>query len=476
MNTPKVSVIIPAYNGGEYLGEAIQSVLTQSYPHFELIVVDDKSPEDTSQIIRRFTDPRLQLIVHAENQGAVAARKTGVDASSGAIIAFLDQDDLFHPEKLQTHVAFLAQHPAIGVTYNARFELQPNAKTIRTIWQPPATTTLADLVLAFPFSPSDTVLRRPLALREEIWDQSYVLRGKERIFNGAEMILGGRLALAGCKFASVGRALNYRRYHPRRVFSNLAGRCQAERTCQEMILRDPRCPAEVSALRTLAFKNTYLVWAYYAFAQNETALGQAFVREARQHAPALLTGEPAELVLAMLTQTIADGSVDIAEHLNQLFDQFPPEMQHLQKQLDWAIARGYLVRGTQAILWGRREEGQQALTQAIAAGAQLDELFIQNLTADLLNHQKAMGVAATQQALERLAPALAKVSVRNGSRWLRGSYSVNQAFQAYRAGNYRHVAGNVVKAIAYDPRYLLNRGVLSILLRATTGVRIARAT
>jgi glycosyltransferase involved in cell wall biosynthesis len=475
MDTPKVSVIIPAYNGGDYLREAIQSVLTQSYPHLELIVVDDKSPEDTGQIIKQFDDPRLKYLVHQENQGAVAARKTGVDASSGEIIAFLDQDDFFHPEKLQTHVTFLAQNSAIGLTYNARFELQPNSKEIRTIWQPPPSVTLADLVLGFPFSPSDTVLRRALALQADIWDQSYVLRGAERIFNGAEMILGGRLALAGYNFANVGRALNYRRYHPRRVFSNLAGRCTAERTCQEMILTDPRCPDKVRALHKIALMNTYLIWAYYAFAQDETALGQAFLREAVHYHPPLLADRPAELVKFMMTNTAADGSVDLADHLRKIFDQFPHEMKKLATQLDWAIARGYLIRGTQAILWGRPEDGRHYLIQAIAAGAQLDELYIQNLTAELLNHQNALGAAATRQAIDQLVPCLEKASTRNSGRWLRGSYSINQAFQSYRIGDYAQVPRKVVEAISHDPRYLLNRGVLSILFRASTPMRLARA-
>ena len=154
-------------------------------------------------MIQRFDDARLKLIVHAKNQGAVAARKTGVDAASGEIIAFLDQDDLFHPEKLQAHVAFLEQHPEIGLTYNARFEIEAESRVIRGIWQPPQAVTLGDLVLGFPFSPSDTVLRREFAMRPEIWDQSFVLHGEEKIFNGGEIVFGGRLVLGGCKLASV---------------------------------------------------------------------------------------------------------------------------------------------------------------------------------------------------------------------------------------------------------------------------------
>jgi glycosyltransferase involved in cell wall biosynthesis len=97
MTTPTVSVIIPAYNGAEFLAATIQSVLDQTYSNFELIVVDDASTDDTSQVVQQFDDPRVKFIQHQENQGSDVARHTGLQASSGEIIAFLDQDDLFHP-------------------------------------------------------------------------------------------------------------------------------------------------------------------------------------------------------------------------------------------------------------------------------------------------------------------------------------------------------------------------------------------
>ena len=473
MSSPKVSVIIPTYRGADHLGEAIQSVLNQTYPHFELIVVNDVSPDHTDHVLEQFDDPRLIYLVHQENQGAVAARKTGLNASSGDIIFFLDQDDLFLPDKLHTHVTFLEQHPEIGVSYNARFELEDETQAIRGIWEPAETATLADLVLGFPFTPSDTVMRRELALREDIWDQSYTLRTDETIFNGIEIILGGRLALAGCKFASVGRVLNYRRYHPRRVFSKISARCKAEVTCQAMILDDPRCPDEVQALRNRAYMNTYLYWSYYAFAQDETALGQSLLREAVRLNPALVEGQPCELVSFIVYDSASDGSVDMEEHLKKIFDQLPPELASLSNQFDWAIARGYLIRGAQASMWDRPAEGRRYFAQAAEAGAQVDESFIQSLTRQLLSYQRAFGVEATEEVIANLVPCLEEVGNRSGQR-LKGSYSVNQAFWNYQTGVYGQVPKKVVQAITNDPKYMLNRGVLAILLRSTLGIALQR--
>ena len=89
MSSPKVSVIIPTYGGADHLSEAIQSVLDQTYPHFELFVVNDGSPDNTDEVMAKFADPRLIYRVHAQNQGVDQARKTGLDVSTGDIVAFL---------------------------------------------------------------------------------------------------------------------------------------------------------------------------------------------------------------------------------------------------------------------------------------------------------------------------------------------------------------------------------------------------
>ena len=74
MAAPLVSVIVPAYNNAEFLGATIQSVLDQSYPHFELIVVNDASPDNVGEVVQQFRDPRMRTIVHAQNKGLSAAR------------------------------------------------------------------------------------------------------------------------------------------------------------------------------------------------------------------------------------------------------------------------------------------------------------------------------------------------------------------------------------------------------------------
>ena len=160
MRQIKVSVLIPAYNQAKYLGKAIQSVLDQTFTNFELIIVNDGSSDGTDDIVKSFVDPRIKYIVHDQNKGLAATRNTGIRASSGEFVAFLDLDDFFHPEKLKIYMDYVAEHSDVSALYNSRFELNHSQTTIRELWRPPESISLADLVLGFPFAPSDLLLKR----------------------------------------------------------------------------------------------------------------------------------------------------------------------------------------------------------------------------------------------------------------------------------------------------------------------------
>ena len=103
-----VSVIIPCYNQAHFLDEAIESVLTQTYPNREIIVVDDGSTDDTAEVARRYSMVRY---VNRENAGPSAARNAGVEAGHGKYLVFLDADDRLLPEALEIGVDCLRQHP-----------------------------------------------------------------------------------------------------------------------------------------------------------------------------------------------------------------------------------------------------------------------------------------------------------------------------------------------------------------------------
>ncbi len=114
----KFSVVMPVYNVEQFVADAIRSVLNQTYPHFELIIIDDCSPDNSVAICQSFTDSRIKIISHKSNKGLAASRNTGIRAACGDFIAFLDSDDLWHPEKLERHLCHLELNPGVGLSFS----------------------------------------------------------------------------------------------------------------------------------------------------------------------------------------------------------------------------------------------------------------------------------------------------------------------------------------------------------------------
>jgi len=112
-----VSVVIPSYNSAEFVGEAVQSVLRQSWPHREVIVVDDGSTDETRSRLGRFGD--AISVIGQEHRGPASARNAGIRGARGDLIAFLDADDLWMPEKLERSVEALDRRPDAGVVFTA---------------------------------------------------------------------------------------------------------------------------------------------------------------------------------------------------------------------------------------------------------------------------------------------------------------------------------------------------------------------
>lgn len=104
-----ITVITPTYNRAEYLGNAIDSVLKQTYKDFELLVVDDNKPESdarkaTEAVVARYDDPRIRYIKNPQNMGGAASRNVGIFEAKGDYIAFLDDDDMYLPDRLEVQV------------------------------------------------------------------------------------------------------------------------------------------------------------------------------------------------------------------------------------------------------------------------------------------------------------------------------------------------------------------------------------
>ena len=118
MSFVKVSVIIPTYNCARYIGEAIDSVLNQTYRGFEIIVADDGSTDNTKDILKPYINDELIHYIYQPNHGPSAARNTGINVARGEYIAFLDADDLWVPTKLEKQVNFLDNNMNVALVFS----------------------------------------------------------------------------------------------------------------------------------------------------------------------------------------------------------------------------------------------------------------------------------------------------------------------------------------------------------------------
>lgn len=454
MKSTKVSVILPTYNHAKYLAAAVCSVLNQTYADFELIVVNDGSKDHTDDVIAQFTDSRLKYIKHQENRYAAAARNTGIRASSGDLISFFDGDDLMHPEKLQEQVDFLEEHPEIGLSYTGRFEIDQNDNLL-SIYKPPSTINLSDLVMSYPYAPSEVVIRKEWVTHVGLFDESFLFHGED-----PEYFI--RLARQDCAMAGIDRALSYRRRHTGRIFNNLRNVIKDALRPFENIFSDPSCPQEILGLKDRSLAKIHLIWSYIAFNQNETALGQDLIRKSIRLDRSILDIKGDKLVDFLVMTSIREGG-DHEVLLRRIFAQFPPELEWLTLYLESSIAYGYVLRGTREIVIGRTTTGIINICRSGFHENRLYKSFYYIVTDMLLNFENEFGIKVTLNRLQNVSTHLIKISNRKDVRFLKGHYFVNQAFKDYDKGQHKQVIQNLIRAIVTKPGYIMNRGVIARL-------------
>jgi len=114
----EVSILIPTYNRGYVLGQALESALRQTYQDFEILVINDGSTDNTLEVLKSFPSKKIRLIEHPQNRGCSAAYNTGILAAAAPLVAMLDSDDLWKPNYLERQVDFLARHPEADAVFS----------------------------------------------------------------------------------------------------------------------------------------------------------------------------------------------------------------------------------------------------------------------------------------------------------------------------------------------------------------------
>jgi len=344
MMTPEVSVIIPTYNRSSYLRQAVESVLRQTFTDFEAIVVDDGSTDGTGTMIKTLNDSRIRY-EYQTNQGRSVARNNGVDLSQGLYIAFLDDDDLFLPNKLQIQVNALRENPDVGsvasgftyidecnrLIHIARPWLLSHELTVHGFLYEPALLHLAS-----------TLFRRDsLSNLGKCFDHSFHL--------GEDTDFFLRMFLSGIKISWMPTIVASYRLHETGTMSQTEANAysHAVKRLLDKFFRHPGISQELLLERERIYAFHQIVSACRAYGFCQTSYAQQLLEGVLEEFP-----EWEETTfLDLVSRCAGFPQNDPRSFINFVFDHLPPGLSHLEKHRKECFRR-FLQRVAKAGSYG----------------------------------------------------------------------------------------------------------------------------
>lgn len=454
MNLPLVSVIVPTYNRAGLLRLTIESVLAQTHPAVELIVVDDGSEDDTPALLAQYAG-RLTAI-HQRNQGGAAAANRGFEAASGSLITFLDHDDLIYPDKLARQVRVMQAQPHIDLCHCQHDFIDEHGEVLRR---------------SGPL-PGDDVLRR-LLKGNFIWSGAPLIRRETLARVGlhdeenwcADWDLWLRMALAGCAFHCIQERLGaYRVVRSSQMSSAKRVEQHSEALLHKLFSR-AGLPQAMAGMHddALAQLKWYVSGLYFNCKQ--PAEGQRAIAEAMRLDP-FAFADPAGLARKLCVQAFDIRVSDPVSYISYVFDHLPDEAGAVRAHRPAALACVCLGEAMRRHLQGCSADAKQLAQQARMA----DAAFADHID----DYDDFMAVIAHDLPLDDLNAALSDMFDTWGEprvfgalrRRVLGQINIAGAFESYAQGRHRDTVQHVLSGLRQQPVAMTNRGVWSILARS----------
>lgn len=319
----KVSVIIPAYNQGHYLDQAIQSVLEQTHRNLEVIVVDDGSTDDTATVAQSFADARVRYI-YQENCGLSAARNAGLRHASGEFVSFLDSDDQFLPRKLELLLANLADHPEAGLAAGQAIPIDQAGQRIGEVFDKGMPSESAQLLLGNPLHVGSVLVRRDWQQRAGLFDESL------RSYEDWDMWL--RLARVGCPMRWVAQPVSLYRFHPAQMTRDGRQMTAATFAVLDKVFADPTLPPDWRQLHDQAYSNAHLRSAAQAYFVGNFDGAKGSLSKAIELNPELAANNCTALADQFSAWTDLPKTNDRLAFLQRIYDNLPDELAELRQR------------------------------------------------------------------------------------------------------------------------------------------------
>lgn len=280
LETPQISIVIPAYNCDRYIGQAIESILNQTYSSYEIIVVDDGSQDKTREALQPYCQ-HIQY-VYQENQGVSVARNHGLNLARGEFIVFLDADDMFLPDKLTTQLAVFEAQPQLGLVQSGWRRVNQKGEILMdaTPWNYVPELNLEMWLRWKPLGTMGTLMfRRDWLLK--------VAGFEPGLAHAEDVDLILRLALLGCESAWLHQSTVCYRQHDRNTMRDGISQAKSINYVLDKFFNLPNIPLEIRLIENWVRYST-LVWSswylYYTGFPSEMA---EYLKKAWNYTPFL---------------------------------------------------------------------------------------------------------------------------------------------------------------------------------------------
>lgn len=318
MTQTKISVIIPTYNNARYIRDALESIFSQSYNSYEVIVIDDGSTDNTHSVLEPFL--RKIKYTYQDHSGVASARNRALTMATGKYVVFLDGDDLFFPDKLLKQATFLNDHPEIGVVHSGWYLIDDNKKVI-TKKEPWHRAPELDMEAWLVWQP---IFLGAMMFRRSWLEKTGNFNTNLTQASDLEFLL--RLAAKSCPAAWLNQATAYYRQHGR----GLTGNSMERVVCVNKVIEDFFSRQDLpDAARILEKKVRYQilmwsVWLLYSSGNSEQIVN--YLRKTL----AYLNGSPKHVIhgwlLALIQHCRTDRNYDM-EELRNFWPYFKEAMQ-----------------------------------------------------------------------------------------------------------------------------------------------------
>jgi glycosyltransferase involved in cell wall biosynthesis len=352
----KVSVIIPAYNQGAYLGLAIQSVLEQTHQDLEILVIDDGSTDDTRKVANQFIDKRIKYI-YQDNKGLSAARNTGIRYSEGVYLSFLDSDDMFLPEKIQLQVSMLDSQPELGFVAGQAIPIDESGCNVGKIFKTPISDDPGQLLLGNPLHVGSVMLRRSCQEKVGFFDETL------RSYEDWDMWI--RLTVAGCKMGWVAQPVSYYRFHRAQMVRNSAQMTTATFAVLEKTFHNPDLPETWRSVKDKAYSRAHLRAAMQAYYYLDYPLGMSHLSQAVKLDPALYANDASLLASQLVAFADSPKNPNPIKFLEIIYHHLPDDLPALSKRLKHDLSLAAIQYAFEAYQLGDIDSAGQAFMLAV---------------------------------------------------------------------------------------------------------------